>query len=977
MTAIAAFTLTSPSTQTEAPFLIGHAFKKGDVPVGQNLHVDAPHYAITPLRYWNDGSIKHVAIMGRVNLVATVAKQFNIVANPVTAPVGTVLTAADIEAAAPTASITLGAFGTVSLAPLLASPRRTFLSTKEMVECHYGADVGADQSLYVRFHVRLFASGEMFIRVTATNAYLNNPVTKVTKSYIPEVTINGSVVWDNGGIEYTHGSWTRYDVTGWIGGDPQITPRHDTTYLNQTKMVPNYWKLDPANTLLTTYESDVYTPGAYLKYRAYMQSSGYHEQIGLLPGWDAFYCTSRGVKTMYDSVVNHARAINSYQIILTDAATGEAPKITAHPNRTVLGNYGGGTVTLTTPRQGGDVLTWDRAHFPSAGYLAYILTADFYYYESAYFNGICPHWCESAGHGGPGLLRAFTGQNRSRGWAFRSMAQACSIMPDNMDADHGELKLLLATMMNTKKVDHVDNPSPASWLGIDHLMNNRSDGSGSIAPNGEICAETAMWEHHFNTMSLGMASDIEPLDATGMVDLNAYKDYLLNAAVWILGGDGVDEYNFGYLGKYTTRIRMDTPSTGTFSSVNTDRLIPTNPGMIAADTMSTNTVPFVNGPNNSILTQSYLATDYLANALPAIAYAVDHAKPGAAEGWARFIGADNFSTSENAGYDAKPVWGIVPRSYVQPSAVFSPIDTISVPAAVGRTIRIGDLFADKITIGECGQGVLASEIPSTGTSGPSYLYEDTKDLLDKNIECRGVIITRPAEGKLTTFEDGSFIYEDAPDGVHTFTYDTYLGNTLVKSNSLVVLHVGEHTITSTQAPQNSSIVVTGTDLSAVTQIVSTQAGQHSNIAVIATIPSGSAAIASTQAGQSSSITVVGTVPAGTASIVSTQVGQHSSIIAVNSTPSIPITFVQYSGRLVTASGETPPNLTGLSIALYPTTRDMQENTNRVGTITGVSVTDGDFLGVAAVANAGTYYMRLYDPLNFSQHAFGELTLTAV
>src|SRR5438874_1495850 len=101
MTAIAAFTLTSPVTQGAAPFKIGHAFKKGDVPVPANLWCDADNFSIVPLRMWNDGSLKHAAIIGRVGLTANVAKQVNLYTGSSAPSVGTVLTAASIQAVAP------------------------------------------------------------------------------------------------------------------------------------------------------------------------------------------------------------------------------------------------------------------------------------------------------------------------------------------------------------------------------------------------------------------------------------------------------------------------------------------------------------------------------------------------------------------------------------------------------------------------------------------------------------------------------------------------------------------------------------------------------------------------------------------------------------------------------------------------------------------------------------------------------------
>ena len=143
MTAVVAFELTSPVTQAAAEFSLGQAFKQGDVPSGQYLHCDLTNFAITPTRYWNDGSVKLATIKGRVPLTANVAKRINIWRNSTAESVGTILTAGSIATAAPTASVQFGTFGTVSLSSLLASPVLTYYSTKEMVCCVYSAKCGS------------------------------------------------------------------------------------------------------------------------------------------------------------------------------------------------------------------------------------------------------------------------------------------------------------------------------------------------------------------------------------------------------------------------------------------------------------------------------------------------------------------------------------------------------------------------------------------------------------------------------------------------------------------------------------------------------------------------------------------------------------------------------------------------------------------------------------------------------------------
>jgi len=68
--------------------------------------------------------------------------------------------------------------------------------------------------------VRLYRTGRIWIRAICENGYLD--VNTVDKNYVPAVTIGLATVYTNGGASLSHYANTRWDVEGWIGGDPQI-----------------------------------------------------------------------------------------------------------------------------------------------------------------------------------------------------------------------------------------------------------------------------------------------------------------------------------------------------------------------------------------------------------------------------------------------------------------------------------------------------------------------------------------------------------------------------------------------------------------------------------------------------------------------------------------------------------------------------------------------------------------------------------
>lgn len=70
-----------------------------------------------------------------------------------------------------------------------------------------------------------------------------------------------------------------------------------------------------------------------------------------------------------------------------------------------------------------------------------------------------------------------------------------------------------------------------------------------------------------------------------------------------------------------------------------------------------------------------------------------------------------------------------------------------------------------------GHGIQAQNIPSTGGNGAGYLYNDiAAQGAASTDEMRGQILTLPAAGTFTPYEDSSFSFTGAPDGVYTFTY---------------------------------------------------------------------------------------------------------------------------------------------------------------------------------------------------------------
>lgn len=76
--------------------------------------------------------------------------------------------------------------------------------------------------------------------------------------------------------------------------------------------------------------------------------------------------------------------------------------------------------------------------------------------------------------------------------------------------------------------------------------------------------------------------------------------------------------------------------------------------------------------------------------------------------------------------------------------------------------------------GRGGLGALVSLIPQTGEVGGGYLANEAADPANAGKEIRGQILTVPSAGVFTADELSGFTLTGAPDGIYTFTYQTYL-----------------------------------------------------------------------------------------------------------------------------------------------------------------------------------------------------------
>jgi hypothetical protein len=640
---------------------VGLGFRKGHLPAGAPLTTDLTNYQVVVKRTWSDGSVKHAIFSGRAPLTQNTTRTVSVIAGG-TAPTGTALTAASIQAAAPSASVQCGSLGTVNLSSLLATPFRTWISGPEMVECHYRADVGGGTLLSVWFYVRLYADGAVWVRAIVENGYLDNGsrtavAANADRSYVPTVKIGATTVYSNGGSSLTHYRNTRWTAEGWTGtgGDPQITALHDVTYLNSTKLVPNYGWRSPTNLGLNNYNDNgpwvpftaSYAPMAQGDCTAQMGGTGYGPHIGLLPLWNALYCTSGDARALRSTLLNSS-ALNHRPVVWRDKQTNLVPKPSDFPTWSTHGPNGPGDDTISA-----GVLAWDQPHHPGEGYLAYLLTGDHWHLETLAMGAAANFlWMSSTRGSGVNRVMRHT-QVRGTAWMVRTVGCYAAVAPDG-DAVASDYR----TWLSTGGYDYFYGAGPgdaqASPLGYILTIG---------VPNGPLTIPP--WMQHFWVGVNGFVWDIEPGFAS-TAHHQAVRDFMYKAVVGILGPNGTSSHCYTQASLYDGLVISSTnyaPGGTDLGMILTARNFSTSWGQVWQDTYgspNTSCGATLNGSSGGAPTNA--AYGYWGNLLPAIAYAVDHGAPNARDAWTRLTSAANWSVIAGSGFDDTPEWGIKPRS---------------------------------------------------------------------------------------------------------------------------------------------------------------------------------------------------------------------------------------------------------------------------------------------------------------------------
>ena len=683
-TTITSLTLNAPTTATH-PWAAGHAFRQGDLAAGASL----AGVQCNVLTTWPDGSAKFAVLAGSTAMTGTVDAAVALTTG--TAPSGTTLTTAGLSAV--TAIIAGSVSGSATFSGSdWTTPLRTVATGPVMSQWVFRKTI--DATLHAYCEVRLWASGAIEVLPWLENGYV---LVAGTTSR------NETWTFDLGGTQRESfardfsGRTRLVLITGtkmahWVGSDPAVVARHNTTYLRATKLVPNHTAASTSANV-TSWVDSITTPQEQGRYPAGMGTAGAHESIGLLPQWDAMYLTLGDTKT-WRVVQQQGYRAGRWAVHYRDENTLRPAQATLHPTRVLgngaIGDVGNSSTGSTAAAQTGTLPdTYKVSHHPSMGFMAALVSGRWFHVETTQFlasiNGLFQSDSYRTWTGGVMAYRTFAYmQPRGVAWAIRTLGQAIAITPtsDPMRAEFENHMAGTVSHNHARYVAQTSNP-----LGM--MTEYNPDGIIPI-PAGPFIGQTFM--QNFIVASMGYARHLTA-DAVEGVKFAAWFTWAGQSVTGRLGINPATEYLYRdaenpYQWVLSTTTSPNwTNGTGpwvpTWSDVWTETAVTVYAQAPLSDRSVYHgyTIPYTAAPAKELGDGSLRGggignpQNYWHNFMPALAYCVEFGLSGAQVGYERVTGANNFASGVTSQDAAFPHWGVRPRGFEWAAAL--PTDTWS------------------------------------------------------------------------------------------------------------------------------------------------------------------------------------------------------------------------------------------------------------------------------------------------------------
>lgn len=469
------------------------------------------------------------------------------------------------------------------------------------------------------------------------------------------------------GGEVIHDARTRWKRTHWWNiAEPAINPVFNVAYLKSTKAIPNYdstlsgdiTTIDKNYTTVTGNE-DIGRNGMAT---AVMGATGYSPGIGLMPEWASLWLISQNPKAYY-VLKKMGDLSGSWPMFIREYDTGEPIDTIKWPYAALAGTSAdnknpttqlseGLLPTSLSPNLVASRNLPDTAHQPDFNTLPYMVTFDHYYLEGLLMQSqysIMNYSAHAVYRDGSKCLMK-NGQVRAKAWTLRSMSHSRYLLPTG----HSLIPAIQKQLDENAKywADNFAKPS-GPWynlLGIDS-----TDGAVVYDYSPSVDNGIAPWQDDFFTASVGRSIELGN---------KAFMKFFLFKCKYPIGRltSGAD-FCWQTASNYSFRVR-DTTTSAIYSNFN-QMYLGSMPAAIISQTCGTqgmaDALPLISSTTPTTINAMVgYPLDIFGNPSimePAIAYAVDHGAPGAADAW---LVLTNRSVKPN--YNKGAQFAIAPRA---------------------------------------------------------------------------------------------------------------------------------------------------------------------------------------------------------------------------------------------------------------------------------------------------------------------------
>jgi hypothetical protein len=694
----------SSRVQSNFPLTFGQVFKASDVPRGNTLTATLDGQPITlqvdPKATNPDGSLRHAVLTalvpslpGRAKFPIALSSQ----AVPPTNPKPIALS--QLLATGYDAKISLDIGGTsytASARKLLEAASASHackawdkicnvwlsgpLVSEWVVNGPVTASNGRSPNLRIYFAVRAYSNGTP----GAVGRVRTDIIVENSDAFAPQSQPQYTATLTSGTANYTSPALTQYTATRWHkvlwwnNDEPQVYLQQDTQYIQNSKAVSRYMRLVPDKKLLAGVRQSC-APLDHCDQTKTMGNTGAQAAIGPLPRWTSVYIIDPDVRA-YNWMLANTDALGAYSTHYRDPATGWPVSIQKHPyvtlanwayasrtaghsnaegrqykadllpsctnNRTVKGCAVSWYVT-------GNPNAWDNAHQPAEGYVAYMVTGDYYYMSEVAFGASHNNiWSNEAYRGfSKGLIDRGHSQVRGKAWVLREMVNAAWLLPDQFP-----LKAEFTANVENSLADWNKKYSNNPEAGPLHVL----DDGVIYSLNGGKRNAVAPWQHNFLTWSAGHAAEL------GFVGASAFRDWLAKFEIALMT-DWQSDPPHGYCwleaSAYSIQVKDHSGNwLPSFSAVY-EASFPTLAGLKCNSPAMVEEMGKLRKKNWQLGEMSGYpdsATGFPANLQIAVATAADTGLPNAKVAWNLFKYRSIKPTGKHA-YDRSPNFALEPR----------------------------------------------------------------------------------------------------------------------------------------------------------------------------------------------------------------------------------------------------------------------------------------------------------------------------